>query len=123
MVASYLSVQSIVLKSFRQSEYSVVNAKWIFWSMYVAAFIWLMVSLQTEIEKVTWPLIRGQLEWILVAALLQLFYYIVFAAMFKSAFFTVDIKRRIRDLLPVTLGVLSSMWLLPGNGRSGIVSR
>lgn len=82
-----------------------------------------MVSCQMEIEKVTGPLIRGQLKWVLAAALLQLLYYIVFAAIFKSAFFTVDIKSRIRDLLPVTLGVLSSMWLLPGNGRSGVVSR
>src|SRR5271157_3193341 len=96
------SVQSIVLKSFRRSEYSVAKARWIFWVL-VAAFLWLMVSRQTEIEKVAGPLIRGQLEWVLAAALLQVLYYIAFAAMFKSAFSTVDVKSRVRDLLSVPL--------------------
>ena len=49
--------QSIALKSFRRSEYNVVKARWIFWFL-VAAFIWLMVSRQTEIQSVTGPLIR-----------------------------------------------------------------
>ena len=72
----------------------------------IAAFLWLMVSRQTEIQSVTGPLIRGQPEWVLAAALLQVLYYTVFAAMFKSAFSAVDVKSRVRDLLSVTLGVL-----------------
>jgi uncharacterized protein (TIRG00374 family) len=96
----------------------VVKARWIFWIL-VAAFLWLMVSRQTEIQKVTGPLIRGQLEWILVAALLQVLYYIVFAAMFKSAFFTVDVKSKIRDLLPVTLGALFINVVAPTWGMAG----
>jgi uncharacterized protein (TIRG00374 family) len=78
-----------------------------------------MLSRQTEIQKVTGPLIRGQLEWILAAALLQVIYYIVFAAMFKSAFFTVDVKSRIRDLLPVTLGALFINMVAPTWGMAG----
>jgi len=65
-----------------------------------------MVSRQAEIQKATGPLIRGQMEWIIAAALLQVLYYAVFAGMFKSAFSTVDVKSRIRDLLPVTLSAL-----------------
>ena len=78
-----------------------------------------MVSRQTEIEKVTGPLIRGQLEWVLAAALLQVLYYIAFAAMFKSAFFTVDVKSRVRDLLSVTLGALFINVVAPTWGMAG----
>ena len=102
----------------------MVKARWIFWIL-IAAFLWLMVSRQTEIQKVTGPLIRGQLEWILAAALLQVLYYAVFAAMFKFAFFTVDVKSKIRDLLSVTLGALFINMVAPTWGRagSGIVRR
>lgn len=96
----------------------MVKARWIFWVL-VVAFLWLMVTRQTEIEKVTGPLIRGQLEWVLVAALLQVLYYIVFAAMFKSAFSTVDVKSRVRDLLPVTLGALFINVVAPTWGMAG----
>jgi len=96
----------------------VAKAKWIFWVL-IAAFLWLMVSRQTEIQKVTGPLIRGQLAWILAAALLQVLYYAVFAAMFKSAFFTVDVKSKIRDLLSVTLGALFINMVAPTWGMAG----
>lgn len=96
----------------------MVKATWVFWIL-AAAFLWLMVSRQTEIQKATGPLIHGQLEWILAAALLQVLYYIVFAAMFKSAFFTVDVKSRVRDLLPVTLGALFINVIAPTWGMAG----
>ena len=96
----------------------MAKARWIFWIL-IAAFLWLMVSRQTEIQKVTGPLIRGQLEWVLAAALLQVLYYAVFAAMFKSAFFTVDVKSKIRDLLSVTLGALFINMVAPTWGMAG----
>lgn len=96
----------------------MVKARWLFWVL-VAAFLWLVVTRQTEIEKVTGPLIRGQLEWVLAASLLQVLYYVAFAAMFKSAFFTVDVKSRVRDLLPVTLGALFINVVAPTWGMAG----
>jgi uncharacterized membrane protein YbhN (UPF0104 family) len=96
----------------------VVKARWIFWIL-VAAFLWLMVSRQTEIQSVTGPLIRGQPEWVLAAALLQVLYYTVFAAMFKSAFSAVDVKSRVRDLLSVTLVALFINVVAPTWGMAG----
>jgi len=96
----------------------VVRARWIFWIL-VAAFLWLMVSRQTEIQSVTGPLISGQLEWILAAALLQVLYYTVFTAMFKSAFLAVDVKSRVRDLLSVTLSALFVNVVAPTWGMAG----
>jgi len=96
----------------------VTKATWIFWVL-IAAFLWLMVSRQAEIQKATGPLIRGQMEWIIAAALLQVLYYAVFAGMFKSAFSTVDVKSRIRDLLPVTLSALFINVVAPTWGMAG----
>jgi uncharacterized protein (TIRG00374 family) len=96
----------------------VVKARWIFWIL-VAAFLWLMVSRQTEIQSVTGPLIRGQPEWVLAAALLQVLYYSVFAAMFQSAFSAVDVKSRVRDLLSVTLVALFINVVAPTWGMAG----
>ena len=96
----------------------MADTRWLFW-IAVAAFLWLMVSHLTEIETATLPLIRGQPEWILLAAVLQVLYYAVFAAIFKSAFYTVDIKARIRDILPVTLGALFINVVAPTWGMAG----
>jgi len=78
-----------------------------------------MVGHLAEIEKAAVPLIQGQPVWIILAALLQLFYYAVFAAMFRAAFHTVDIESRIRDLLPVTLGALFVNVVAPTWGMAG----
>jgi uncharacterized protein (TIRG00374 family) len=96
----------------------VANTRWLFWIL-IAAFIWLMVSHLTEIEKATLPLVRGQPEWILLAAVLQVLYYTIFAAIFKSAFNTVDIKSKVRDLIPVTMGALFINVVAPTWGMAG----
>ncbi|MCK9440169.1 MAG: flippase-like domain-containing protein [Methanothrix sp.] len=96
----------------------MANARWLFWNA-IAAFLWLMISHLTEIEKAALPLIQGQPEWILLAALLQVLYYAVFAAIFKSAFYTVDIKSKVRDLIPVTLGALFVNVVAPTWGMAG----
>ena len=77
----------------------------IFWLL-IIAFGWLVFSRLTEIKKLTETLVQGQWQWILVAALLQVLYYILFSALYQSAFYTVDLKRRLQELLPVTLGAI-----------------
>lgn len=73
----------------------------------------------TEIKDVAQPLVRGRPEWIILAALLQVLYYAAFAAIFKSAFYTVDIKSSIIDLIPVTLGALFINVIAPTWGMAG----
>jgi hypothetical protein len=94
------------------------NTRWLFWIL-IAAFLWLMVSNLADIESVALPLIRGQPVWILLAAVLQVLYYTVFAAMFKSAFNTVDMRSSIRNLIPVTLGALFINLVAPTWGLAG----
>ena len=96
----------------------MANAKWLFWII-IAAFLWLIASHLTEIRDVILPLIKGQPEWILLASLLQVFYYVVFAAMFESAFYTVDMRSSILNLIPVTLGALFINVVAPTWGMAG----
>ena len=78
-----------------------------------------MVGHLTEIEKATLPLIQGQPEWMLLAAVLQVLYYAAFAAIFKAAFFTVEIRSKVLDLIPVTLGALFINVIAPTWGMAG----
>jgi len=96
----------------------MANARWLFWIL-IAAFLWLMVSNLTEIEKATLPLIQGQPEWMLLAVALQVLYYAAFAAIFKAAFAAVEIRSKILDLIPVTLGALFINVVAPTWGMAG----
>jgi uncharacterized protein (TIRG00374 family) len=96
----------------------VASTRWLF-GILIAAFLWLIVSHLAEIKDVTLPLIQGQPVWILFAAMLQVLYYVFFAAMFKSAFYTVGMRSSILDLIPVTLGALFINTVAPTWGVAG----
>ena len=82
-------------------------------------FLWLVVSRFTELEQLKSPLAQGQWDWIFAAVLTQMLYYVVFTASYQSAFYTVDISTRTRDLIPVTLGSLFINVVVPAGGAGG----
>jgi len=96
----------------------VAKTRWLFWIL-IAAFLWLMVSHMTEFEAVAQPLIQGKPEWILLAAMLQVLYYGLFAAIFESAFYTVEIRSSIFNLISITLGALFINVIAPSWGMAG----
>lgn len=117
--AGYAAIRAInSLKVLQRNNFFVAGSRWLFWII-VAAFLWLMVGHLTEIEKATLPLIQGQPEWMLLAAVLQVLYYAAFAAIFKAAFFTVEIRSKVLDLIPVTLGALFINVIAPTWGMAG----
>jgi phosphatidylglycerol lysyltransferase len=85
----------------------------------IIAFLWLVVSRVVEIEQLLKTLAEGQWLWVLVAATLQVGYYIFYTAMYQSAFDTVEVKSRIRDLLPVTFASVFVNVAVPTGGTSG----
>jgi phosphatidylglycerol lysyltransferase len=91
----------------------------ILWSL-VIAFIWLVVSRFTEIQKLVSTLKQGQWQWVLVAALLQVIYYIIFTGLYQVAFYIVEVKSRLRELLPVTFSALFVSVVAPSAGASGV---
>jgi len=87
----------------------------IFWLL-IIAFIWLLVSRFTEVEKLAKTLARGQWQWIAIAALLQCGYYLIVTWHYQAAFSAVELPRRFGRLLPVVLGALFVNVVVPAGG-------
>jgi len=82
-------------------------------------FLWVVVSQFTELKQLKTTLAQGQWIWVLAAILSQMVYYSVFASSYQSAFYTVGINSRTRDLIPVTLGSLFVNVVVPAGGAGG----
>lgn len=83
------------------------------------AFVWLIVSQFTEVEKLARTLAQGQWQWVLAAAVLQVAYYLVFTGTYQAAFYTLGIKRKLFELVPVTLGSLFVNVVTPTASTAG----
>ena len=82
-------------------------------------FLWAVISRFTELEQLKTTLAQGQWGWIFAAICSQIIYYVVFTTSYQSAFYTVDISTRTRDLIPVTLGSLFINVVVPAGGAGG----
>ncbi|MGD8403594.1 MAG: flippase-like domain-containing protein [Anaerolineales bacterium] len=85
----------------------------------IVAFIWLIISHFTEVKQLANTLAQGQWQWVLVAAGLQVIYYLVFTATYQSAFYALGIKRKVGELIPVTLGSLFVNVVAPTASTAG----
>lgn len=94
-----------------------MKRKWLFWLL-VIIFLGVVISRFTELEKLVHTLTRGQWQWVLMAALLQMGYHVLNAAMYQAAFETVEIESKVQDLIPVTLGSLFVNVVAPGGGAA-----
>jgi len=94
-----------------------MKRRWIILTLTVL-FLWAVVSRFTDFQQLKHTLQHSQGEWILVALLSQVLYFIVFTASYQAAFDTVDIHTRTRELIPVTLGALFVNLVAPA-GLSG----
>lgn len=90
----------------------------LFWLL-IIAFVWVVVSRFTEIEKLAQTLAQGQWQWVLAAALLQVIYYTTFTALYQSAFYTVEVESRVNELLPVMFASIFVNVAAPTGGASG----
>ncbi len=82
-------------------------------------FLWLVLSRFTELQQLKITLAQGKWELVLAATVLQMVYFVVFAWSYQSAFYTVDIPSRTRDLIPVVLGSLFINVVVPAGGAGG----
>ncbi len=90
----------------------------LFWALLIL-FLWLVISRLTEIKKLADTLAQGQWEWVLVAAGLQVIYYLFYTEQYRAAFSTVDVKSRLVELLPVMFGSIFVNVAAPTGGASG----
>ena len=86
---------------------------------FVLAFIWLLLTQLNDIEQLVLTLMRGQWGWVLVAALLQVVYFVVFAGAYKVAFATVGVESRMGELVPLTFSSIFVNVAAPAGGMSG----
>jgi len=92
--------------------------RWIF-RILIVAFLWFLAGRIAEIEKLAGILAQGKWLWIAIAFLLQVLYHIVYTGLYQSAFSTVNVRSRWRDLWPVVFGSLFINVVAPAGGTSG----
>jgi phosphatidylglycerol lysyltransferase len=86
----------------------------------LVAFIWFVVTRLTEIENLAQTLAKGSWTWVLVAAILQVLYYVAITASYQAAFWTVEVRGRLFELLPVTFAALFVNVVAPSGNVSGM---
>jgi phosphatidylglycerol lysyltransferase len=96
-----------------------MKRRWIFWIL-VVLFVWVIISRFSEIKKLAETLVGGQWQWVAVAALLQVIYYIIYTALYQSAFLTVGVQSKLGELLPVTFASIFMNVAAPSGGASAV---
>jgi uncharacterized protein (TIRG00374 family) len=86
----------------------------------LAAFAWLVASRIQEIERLARSIARGSWQLILVAALLQVIYYLLYSLLYQTTFAIVELKKNVWELLPIILSSLFLNVVAPIGGMAGI---
>ena len=84
------------------------------------AFVWVVVTRVTEIQSLAQTLARGIWGWVVVAAILQVLYYVAMTASYQAAFWTVEVRGRLLQLLPVTFAAIFVNVVAPSGNVSGM---
>lgn len=95
--------------------------KWgrrIFWVL-VVLFLFLVISQFTQIQKLVNTLKQGRWQWVLIAALLQIGYYLIYTAVYHASFFAVGVKSRFRKLIPLVFAMMFVNVAAPAGGAGG----
>lgn len=92
--------------------------KWIL-RFLIAAFLWFVLAHLSEVRELALVLRGGHWPWLLAALSIQVVYFTLYSALYKSAFTAVGVRSRWRDLIPVTLGSLFINVVAPAGGASG----
>ena len=88
-------------------------------SLLTLAFVWLLLSRLTEIETLIQTLAEGRWRWIVAAFVLQALYFLFYAASYRTAFATVGIPSRMKDLIPLTFAAIFANTTAPTGGAAG----
>ena len=95
-----------------------LKLRWLFWVL-VIGFVGAAVGQLTSFQGLLNTLAHGQWQWMLVAALLQVIYYIFYTGLFQSAFNTVEVEARLSELLPLTFASIFENVVASGGGIGG----
>ena len=96
-----------------------MNRRVLLWLLLIA-FVWVVVTRVTEIQNLAQTLAGGIWGWVVVAAILQVLYYVVMTASYQAAFWTVEVRGRLLQLLPVTFAAIFVNVVAPSGNVSGM---
>ncbi len=97
-----------------------MNRRLIF-GVLLVAFIWIVLTRLVQIENVLITLSRGRPEWVFLAILLQVCFYLAFAAIYQTAFLSVGLRKPgLLHLIPLTFAAVFLNVVAPSGGASGI---
>ncbi len=91
---------------------------WLLWVVIVAVLA-LAFSRRNAIRALFATLREGAWQWILAAVGLQVLFFLLYALGYQQAFATVQIKSRVRDLLPVVFAAIFVSTASPTAGLTG----
>ena len=94
-----------------------LRRRWLLWLL-IIAFVWVVITRFTEIQKLADTLAQGLWQWVLAAALFQVLYYIVYTTVYKAAFHTVEVESKVSELLPVFFSSIFVAVVAPTGGAS-----
>jgi phosphatidylglycerol lysyltransferase len=97
-----------------------MKRRWLLWIL-VIVFVWVVFSHFAELKTLATTLAQGKWQWVALALLLQIGYYILYTALYQAAFATVEVRSRVWQLLPVVLGALFINVVAPTGGTAGNV--
>jgi hypothetical protein len=96
-----------------------MRRRWVLWLL-IFAFIGVVISRFEEVRTLAVTLSHGHWEWVAAAALGQLLFYVLYAAIYEVSFSTVGVHSRILDLLPVVFVSIFVNVAVPTGGTSGL---
>jgi phosphatidylglycerol lysyltransferase len=95
-----------------------LKLRWLFWVL-VIGFLGMVLSRLADLQRLWDTLLNGQWQWVFIAALLQVIYYIFYTGLYHSAFYAVEVEARLSELLPLTFASIFVNVVAPSGGISG----
>lgn len=89
----------------------------VFWLL-MGAFLWFVIHNLSDIQNVLSVLRLGRWQWIMVAALLQVGYYSLYAVLYQTTFRIVGFPTRFREVFPLVLSSLAINVATPTGGAA-----
>jgi phosphatidylglycerol lysyltransferase len=90
----------------------------LFWAIIIST-VWLATTHGSAVSQIVVTARYGAWQWFALGAVLQVAYYALRVAMYRSAFSAVGIRRPYRELVPLVFGSIYLSTLVPGAGASG----
>jgi uncharacterized protein (TIRG00374 family) len=87
----------------------------------LASFVWFVFRNLNEVESVFHVFFQGTWQWLLVAVLLQVLYYLTYTQLYRSALYTVEVDSRFLRTLNLLLSSIVVNVIAHAVGSAGTV--